>query len=69
MRNAFAHLFDDACAFVSKHDRKRHTVAIQILYGQIGMAHATSDNPNEDFVESRIIDCDIANHGGSSGLF
>jgi hypothetical protein len=54
--NVLADRFNDARAFVPKHDREGHAVPVKGLYGEVGVAHAAVLDLNPNLIGGRWID-------------
>ena len=68
MGHALACLLHIARALVSQHNRERHSAALLVLDGQIGMADAARHHANQHLPRPRSLYGDVFQHGRRSRL-
>lgn len=64
MFDSLADLLDDAGPFVAQHDWKGHAISMEVLHGEIRVAHPARDQLDQHLVGTRIVDHDFAYDGG-----
>ena len=60
---------NNARTLVAKHDRELHSVPVEHLDGQVGVANTACNEPDEDLIGTGRINGDIAQNGRLSRLF